>query len=69
MTYKVLITSGKQENKTFCSFGSTPLKDKEKVVAWIKNQPMHRNAKTQIFKGNKRIAVGKKWQFWNVSKF
>ena len=69
MSYKVLITSGKKENKNYCSMGSVPLKDKKKVVDWIKAQPLNRNAKTQIFKGNKRIAFGKKWEFWKENKF
>ena len=67
MKYRVLITSGKKGN--FASMGSIGLSDKNKVVNYIKRNPMNRNAKTQIFYGKKIIATGKKSDFWSSKKF
>ena len=47
MTYKIFIQTGKGKN--YASMGSTPLKNKQAVVNWIKKCPLgNRNTYLEI---------------------
>jgi hypothetical protein len=45
MSYKVFIETGRGKN--YCSVGSTPLKNKEAVIRWIKKAPIG-NDRTKV---------------------
>lgn len=65
MAYKVFISTGKKGTKNYTSMGSTPLKNKQAVVNWVKRNPVG-NYKTQVSVENtrtKKIITGQKIRF------
>jgi hypothetical protein len=68
MSYRVFITTGKGKNYT--SVGSTPLKNRQSVISWIKRQPLG-NDRTKVRVTNtttKKVMVGSKLYFYHKLK-